>query len=232
MRQAESKEIAQQAREAAKDLNIMRLIRNRDDIRRTIMTLDVLYNFSEDMRAAMYRFIRTLYEIVHWDVSWSYAEAAALLEFIWKELTNTWKEIMGRSTLMESQQRSTAPEIVDDLITEIKARNQLGAFNTESISYQLLINGMREQLKASSRCNAYYSPPDDTELAPNFTTTTTTTATATTTAIDPSAVAVALLRKAHCCMRDRIPMLLQVTHPLLNLRSRQVLVLALVQEVS
>ena len=99
------------------------------------------------MRAAMYRFIRTLYEIVHWDVSWSYAEAAALLEFIWKELTNTWKEIMGRSTLMESQQRSTAPEIVDELITEIKSRNQLGAFNTESISYQLLLNGMREQLK-------------------------------------------------------------------------------------
>jgi len=47
---AETKETAQQEREAAKDLSITRLIRNQDDIsvtiRRAIMTLDLLYGFS------------------------------------------------------------------------------------------------------------------------------------------------------------------------------------------
>ena len=164
----ETKETAQQKREAARDLNITRLIRNRDDIsvtiRRAVMTLDLLYGFSKEMRAAMHRLVRTLCEIVHWDTSWSYSEAAALFEAIWKELSDTWKEIMGRSTLMESQQQSTAPEIVDNLITEIKARNQLGAFNTESVCYQLFFKGVQERLKADGVATS--SKRKDSEKAP------------------------------------------------------------------
>ena len=71
---------------------------------------------------------------------------------------------MGRSTLMESQQQATAAEIVDDVITEIKARNQLGAFNTESIGYQLFFKGVQEQLKADGV--ATISKRKDGEKAP------------------------------------------------------------------
>lgn len=165
---AESKEVAQQMREAAKDLNIARLIRDRDDIsvtvRRAVMMLDLLHSFGEDMRAAMYRLTRTLCEIVHWDISWSYPEAVTLCEAIWKELSFSWKEIMGRSTLMESQQQATAAEIVDDVIAEIKARNQPGAFNTESLGYQIFVKGVKDQLKADGI--ATNSKRKDSEKAP------------------------------------------------------------------
>jgi hypothetical protein len=52
---AERKETAQQARDEARDLSIMRLIHNRDDVsvtvRRAVMTLDLLHDFGGETRA-------------------------------------------------------------------------------------------------------------------------------------------------------------------------------------
>ena len=76
-----------------------RLIRTRDEIsvtiRRAVMTLDLFCDFGTETRAAMHRLVVALCELVAWDRSWDYRQAAVLFRLIWAELEDTWMEVMG-----------------------------------------------------------------------------------------------------------------------------------------